>query len=107
MLYSLIGCYILIEGYRGDNERRLLRVDSIRDTHSKQELIKLRTYQDNPITRSQHLFTCYDPLRKETRSYYFSHMEGLRPLNWWKRQLYYLRVWMGWQEVYGATWQKQ
>lgn len=65
---KLIGKTVVISSYRGDKDSYLVKVLSIRDT--KEMPIRLKTIQENRITRSQHLLTGMHLDTEHVKSYY-------------------------------------
>lgn len=94
-LYRIVGQTIILRSYRGDGLYRVIRVASIRDTHD--ELIKLKTMQDNIITRGRYLVVGTDLYRGIVRSYYLDHTDfsevGLLGRAW-----HAMMVWCGRRE---------
>lgn len=87
---KLIGSTILIYGYRGDEDYRLVRVDSVRNTHH--DLIALKTIQRNMMTRGEWQITVTDLVRGGQRSYYVSRCDRIIPVGWFGRQWHRMMV---------------
>lgn len=76
--FCLIGKTIMLQGYRGDDVKRVGKVVAVRDTHDK--LISIKTTQRTPLSRGRWLVTIEDAELGVTKSYYIGKSDKVKVL---------------------------
>jgi hypothetical protein len=94
---NMVGKLVLLYNYRNDGLYRLLRVKSLRDTHSESERLSSKTKFYNQITRGRYLITAEDIDRGAMRSYYISHANNIKEIGFWGLIWHRLMTTMGYR----------
>lgn len=93
---DLVGKVALVQGYRGDGLMRAIRITSVRDTLACNETLRLKTMQDNRITRGRYAITGMVIPRNVIRTYYVEHLDDAKLIGWlgltWHRLMIKLGV---------------